>query len=57
MNVSLLLATIVTNRYNAAAQGRAGTMRAKHDNGSGRVPCSRMLDLVLSWTRALKEIE
>jgi hypothetical protein len=28
---------------NAAAQGRASTTRAKHDDASRRVPCSRML--------------
>jgi len=29
--------------HNAAAQGRAGTMLARHDGASRRVPCSRML--------------
>jgi len=38
---------------NAAAQGRAAAMVAKHDDASRRVPCSRMLERILSLARVL----
>ena len=41
--------------HNAAAQGRAGTMLAKHDDASRRVPCSRRSDDIL-LRRWLREI-